>query len=243
MRFVIDKNLRRRHLKESQRATVAARLTTLKHGGDRRSDQAANLPVVSQAAAAKLMNISERSVRSASTVLEKGIPEVVSAVERGEIAVSTAAHFVERPKQEQSARIISAGSARDAVKAIKAAAQKKHMRIEAEAAMHRDKAVIPVEATPPDVSKEAAPSHKDGPSDFEILIRYFGKLRSENPSSQLTAGRLLPSDRAAKLRDISGPLRDCEFAVELLPHLVRILTRAKAKRAKDGAAEGAAGEP
>ena len=223
---------------------MAARLTTLKHGGDRRSDQAANLPVVSQGDAAKLMNVSERSVRSASALLVNGIPEVISAVERGEIAVSAAVHFVDLPKQQQIARIKAADSARDAVKAIKAAVQKKHNRSKAEAAMHRDKPVVSAETTQPDVSKEVAIAHKDGPSDdFEILIGYFGKLRSENPSSQLMAGRLLPSDRAAKLRDISGPLRDCEFAVKLLPHLVRILKRAKAKRAEDGAAAGAAGEP
>jgi ParB-like chromosome segregation protein Spo0J len=43
--FVIAKNLKRRHLDESQRAMVAAKLATLSHGGDRKSDQAANLPV------------------------------------------------------------------------------------------------------------------------------------------------------------------------------------------------------
>src|SRR5262249_12632675 len=43
--FVISKNLKRRHLDESQRAMVAARLATLTHGGDRVSEQAANLPV------------------------------------------------------------------------------------------------------------------------------------------------------------------------------------------------------
>src|SRR5258706_7186431 len=41
--FIISANLRRRHLNESQRALVASKLATLSHGGDRRSDQAANL--------------------------------------------------------------------------------------------------------------------------------------------------------------------------------------------------------
>ena len=52
--FVISLNLHRRHLTESQRAAVAAKLANIQHGGDRRSDQAANLPVegVSQAQAA-----------------------------------------------------------------------------------------------------------------------------------------------------------------------------------------------
>jgi ParB-like chromosome segregation protein Spo0J len=55
--LVIDANLRRRHLDASQRALIAARLATIGHGGDRRSDQRANLPDVTQAAAAERLNV------------------------------------------------------------------------------------------------------------------------------------------------------------------------------------------
>ena len=48
LRFVISKNLHRRHLDTSQRAMIAADLANHRHGGDRRSDQAATLPLVSQ---------------------------------------------------------------------------------------------------------------------------------------------------------------------------------------------------
>jgi hypothetical protein len=41
--FVIDKNLRRRHLNKSQRAMAASKLEGFTHGGDRKSDQDANL--------------------------------------------------------------------------------------------------------------------------------------------------------------------------------------------------------
>jgi DNA-binding CsgD family transcriptional regulator len=88
--FVVSLNLRRRHLSESQRAVVAAKLATLSHGGDRRSDQAANLPVVTQAEAAELLNLSERTVRTAREVLDHGAPELVRAVERGQVSVSAA---------------------------------------------------------------------------------------------------------------------------------------------------------
>jgi hypothetical protein len=91
VRFVTSKNLIRRHLDESQRAMVAAKLATLTHGGDR-----ANLPleVPTQAQAADLLNVSERSVRDARKVLDHGTPDQVQDVEAGKVAVSAAAKQV-----------------------------------------------------------------------------------------------------------------------------------------------------
>ena len=43
--FVISSNLHRRHLTESQRAAVAAKLVTTTHGGYRHGTQEANLPL------------------------------------------------------------------------------------------------------------------------------------------------------------------------------------------------------
>jgi hypothetical protein len=88
--FVISANIRRRHLDESQRALVAARLANIPHGGDRRSDQAANCPLVSQAEAGAMLNVSDRSVRRASEVLDSGRDDLVEQIERGELAVSRA---------------------------------------------------------------------------------------------------------------------------------------------------------
>jgi hypothetical protein len=61
LQFVISKNLKRRHLSESQRGYVAAKLETLKHGGNRKSDQDANLHL-DRDDAAKLLNVSPRTV-------------------------------------------------------------------------------------------------------------------------------------------------------------------------------------
>lgn len=94
--FVISANLARRHLNESQRAMVAARLANMDHGGDRPSKndsnfEAANLPLrkISQSAAAALLSVSARSVRTAKTVLESG-DGLVSKVDAGELSISKA---------------------------------------------------------------------------------------------------------------------------------------------------------
>jgi hypothetical protein len=89
--FVISKNLMRRQLTASQRAMVAARLSTLKHG-QHKSDTSID---VSQAEAAKRMNVSLPSTQRARKVIDNGGPELIAAVERGDIAVSAAASKID----------------------------------------------------------------------------------------------------------------------------------------------------
>jgi hypothetical protein len=99
--YVLSLNLVRRHLNESQRAMTAAKLATMPHGGDRRSDQAVNLPLVSQTAAAGMLHVSERLLRLAKLAREKGVPELAHRVERGEVAVSLAAKVAQLPEEQQ----------------------------------------------------------------------------------------------------------------------------------------------
>jgi ParB-like chromosome segregation protein Spo0J len=100
--FVIDANIRRRHLDASQRAMIAAKLATLSDG-QRQVGKYANVPT--QAEAASILNVGERSVRSAREVIDEGAPELVSAVELGDIAVSRAARIASLPKEKQVAKI------------------------------------------------------------------------------------------------------------------------------------------
>ncbi len=94
--FVVSLNLHRRHLSESQRAMVGEKLTNMNVGKPSISNSA-NLPVsVSQPEAAKLLNVSERSIRTAKKVTEKAIPELTEKVSQGEVAVSTAAVVQEK---------------------------------------------------------------------------------------------------------------------------------------------------
>ena len=116
LRFVISLNLERRHLDESQRAMAGARIKPMfermaeerlsASGGDRKSGSA-NLrepieaPRKSSDDAARAVNVSPRAVESAAKVLREGAPELVHAVERGSIAVSTAAAIAEAPREQQ----------------------------------------------------------------------------------------------------------------------------------------------
>lgn len=56
---------------------------------------------IGQREAARLMQVSLRSVQYASEVLKKGIPELVKLVEQGGLSVSAAALVARLPKDEQ----------------------------------------------------------------------------------------------------------------------------------------------
>ena len=95
--FVIDKNLRRRHLNESQRGMAAAKLANLEQGQKKADVEIST----SQAEAATLLNVSRDTVIKAKKVQERAEPELRSAVEQGHIAVSAAAQAVDLPAEQQ----------------------------------------------------------------------------------------------------------------------------------------------
>lgn len=96
--LVVSLNLHRRHLNESQRAMVAARLATFGKGRP-----SGNPPIggITQTGAAQLLNVGERSLQRARMVIDNGIDELQSAVESKAMAVSTAANLAHLPADTQ----------------------------------------------------------------------------------------------------------------------------------------------
>jgi N6-adenosine-specific RNA methylase IME4/ParB-like chromosome segregation protein Spo0J len=107
--FVISLNLKRRHLDESQRALIAARLATLPRG----SNQHAQICAPSQNDVAEMLNVSRRSVQYAAVVRDRGIPELQHAVEQGRLPVSIAARAA-RQTPEIQREAAEAGDSRKA---------------------------------------------------------------------------------------------------------------------------------
>lgn len=136
-RFVVSANIKRRHLNESQRAMLGARLEEIYAGPARerqaasqlrgrdtfgnpaRSSARANLPEPTRARddAARDVSVSPRSVQAAKAVIQRGAPELVRAVDLGKVAVSTAAVIAEAPKAAQ-AEIVARGE-REIIEASK----------------------------------------------------------------------------------------------------------------------------
>jgi hypothetical protein len=82
MLTVRSANLVRRHLDESQRAMIAAKVATLKQGRPDQDSKQGNSPV-SLADASRLLNVNASSIQAARVVREQATPELVQAVERG----------------------------------------------------------------------------------------------------------------------------------------------------------------
>jgi len=97
--FVISLNLRRRHLNESQRAMVAARIANMPSHRPGKSAQICALK--SQPEAAGLLSVGTRSTQHARRVLDRGTPDLAAAVDAGEIPVSEAAKIAEEPAEFQ----------------------------------------------------------------------------------------------------------------------------------------------
>jgi hypothetical protein len=111
LHYVVSKNLFRRHLTADQRADIARQLSTMKPGDNQhtRSGTGAGPPgrsgpgtgPISQADAAAALQVSERSVRNAKVVYERGSPSLQAAVKAGEIGLREAAEQVRGQERDE----------------------------------------------------------------------------------------------------------------------------------------------
>ena len=99
LKFVISRNLHRRHLTDGQRSLIAARLANLPTG--RPSNESRTDGRVSQPDAAGALNVSDRSLRRAKQVLDSGNETLIRGVERGVLEVATAAGLVNATPEDQ----------------------------------------------------------------------------------------------------------------------------------------------
>ena len=136
LKYVLAKNLARRHLDASQRAVIAYKLSAWsKPGGDRRSeayregvDHSAILPDgFTQEQSAKLLAVSPRSVRQAGKVISEDSPVVpalrhaVEAAGDRRVNVSDAAKVVDQPAavQEQALNRVLRGTSKTISSAVR----------------------------------------------------------------------------------------------------------------------------
>ena len=98
LRFIIAKNLHRRHLSESARALIAGRLPGLKWGRPRKDEKEELIPLNELS---DLFSISSKSIQHAKSVIENGDPEIIRAVEQEKITVTAAKELVKLEPAEQ----------------------------------------------------------------------------------------------------------------------------------------------
>jgi hypothetical protein len=106
--WIFSFNLHRRHLTTSQRAMLAARAVEVfeKEARDRQLRGVADPNSGrSRDKAAEIMSVGATSVLLAQQLIAKGAPELVAAVDAGEVPVKTATELVELPRDEQAALV------------------------------------------------------------------------------------------------------------------------------------------
>lgn len=98
--FIISSNLHRRHLSESQRAMIAARMANMRQGERTDLEPSANSHDVSLQESADLLNVGRHTVADAK-MIEREAPDLAERVMAGELTVHAAKEQV-RPHVAQN---------------------------------------------------------------------------------------------------------------------------------------------
>jgi len=111
VKFVIDANIRRRHLNESQRGMAAAAIAKLGEGRpktepvENKKEKTAPIGAVSQTDVAKMLNVGRRSVQRGRKVINKGTKAVQDAVKQGKVSLNKASKIASLPQEQQSSAL------------------------------------------------------------------------------------------------------------------------------------------
>jgi N6-adenosine-specific RNA methylase IME4 len=177
LKWVLSKNLARRHLNESQRAMVAARLSNMP--SHRPADKGAHLRTSLVEAGGRL-NVSARLITSAKKVQNKGTESLKHAVDSGKLAASAGAQAADLSAEQQDkiAALAEAGKANPVRTAIKQAA-----RNEREATLGAKQKALPDRKFGIIL---ADPEHR-----FEVFSRETGLDRAADNHYPTTDQRLL----------------------------------------------------
>lgn len=89
LNHVVSLNLTRRHLSESQRALIGAKLANMKVGDNQYGWENSTTPTTNQEASEKL-NVSNFIIKQAKKVLRESPQEDIEAIEKGEMTVNKA---------------------------------------------------------------------------------------------------------------------------------------------------------
>ena len=115
--FVVSANLHRRHLNETQRGIVAAKLANMRRGGREANPSKDGIDPIAQEKAAKLLNVSTKTVERASKLVKAGKPELVAAAEQGRVKVAAAVKFITKRSDSEQQRLVTENFG-DIVKAV-----------------------------------------------------------------------------------------------------------------------------
>jgi protein gp37 len=187
--WVISRNLKRRHLNESQRAMVAAKLATLRRGDNQYSEH----PSIE--GSSKLLNVGHASVERAKAVQKAGVPELIAAVEQGKVSVSAAADVASRAQDEQR-EIIARGEREILEQAKRIRGERAETRRAERIAKLDDEAVSPAANAP------------------TIMLKTLGKevpykLSSGKPTFNKTNEQI--SWAAWSWNPVTGCLHNCQY--------------------------------
>lgn len=107
---IISLNLHRRHLTESQRATIASELATMKRG--KPSKDNVEISTITESQAAEMLSVSRDQVAKAKAVKRNAAPEVVELVKSGEVTINAAKNFAKAvPDKKEQAAVAAKGVA------------------------------------------------------------------------------------------------------------------------------------